>query len=91
MEEPVQGMFDQEDPRGSVMNPRRVIVLTTIGVFIVLCTVATLFFHGIPPWPMLLWFAVSHAFFCIVIARVKPYHGPYVEPMADPTADSWRK
>ena len=47
--------------------------------------------EAIPPWPMLLWFAGSHAFFCIVIARVKPYHGPYIEPMAEPTAESWRK
>lgn len=86
MDQPVQ-----EPLHGSVMNPRRVIVWTTVGVFTVLCTVATLFFRGIPPWPMLLWFAVSHAFFCIVIARVKPYRGPYIQPMADPAAEDWRK
>lgn len=73
------------------MNPRRVIVWTTVGVFLVLTTVATLFFRGIPPWPMLLWFALSHAFFCFVIARVKPYRGPYVAPMAEPSASDWRK
>ena len=30
----------QKHPPGSVMNPRRVIVLTTIGVFLVLTTLA---------------------------------------------------
>lgn len=73
------------------MNPRKVIVLTTIGLFIILTTIATLFFGGIPPWPMLLWFAVSHAFFCFVIARVRPYTGPYTEPMAEPTLEHYRR
>ncbi len=72
------------------MNLRRVIVLTTIGVFIILTILATLFFKGIPPWPVLFWFTVSHAFFCCVIARVKPYRGPYVEPMTDPSPKDWR-
>ena len=40
---------------------------------------------------MLLWFAVSHAFFCVVTARVKPYRGPYVEPMADHTTENWQR
>lgn len=86
MTEPVQ-----EQLRGSVMNRGRVIVLTTIGVFLVLTCIATLFFRGIPPWPVLFWFAVSHAFFCIVIARVKPYRGPYITPMVEPSTDDWRK
>lgn len=73
------------------MNPRRVIVLTTLGIFLVLTTIATLFFRGIPPWPVLFWFAVSHALFCIVIARVKPYRGPYTTPMVEPSTDDWRK
>jgi hypothetical protein len=74
-------------PIGATMNRKRVIVLTTLAVFGVLCTVAVLFFHAIPPWPVLLWFAVSHLFFCVVIARVKPYRGPYQEPMVDPAPD----
>lgn len=75
-------------PVGATMNRRRVIVLTTVAISIVLCILAAVFFKGIPPWPVLLWFTVSHLFFCIVIARVKPYHGPYIQPMADPGLDS---
>ena len=63
------------------MNRTRIIVITTVAVFLILCTIAVLFFHGIPPWPVLMWFTVSHLFFCGVIARVKPYRGPYNEPM----------
>lgn len=72
------------------MNRGKVIVFTTIGVFLILTTIAALVFKDIPPWPVLFWFAVSHAFFCIVIARVKPYRGPYIAPMEDPTLDSSR-
>lgn len=81
----------QAGPYGCVMNRKRVIVSTTAGVFVVLCILATLFFRGIPPWPMLLWFAVSHLFFCVVIARVKPYRGPYTEPMTDPAIENVRR
>jgi len=31
-----------------------------------------------PPWPVLFWFAVSHVSFCVLIARTKPFTGPYV-------------
>ncbi len=72
------------------MNPRRVIIWTTVGVLAML-SVVTMLFGGIPAWPMLLWFAASHLFFCCMIARVKPYRGPYIEPMAQPTVDDWRK
>ena len=60
------------------------IVMMTIGVFIVLGTLMVLFFKGLPPWPVLLWFTASHAFFCVIIARVKPYNGPHRPPMGDP-------
>jgi len=66
------------------MNPRRVIIWMTVGVFIILSLVMVLAVGGLPPWPVLLWFALSHAFFCIVIMGVNPYRGPYVEPMKDP-------
>lgn len=66
------------------MNPRRVIILMTVAVFFVLLVLALLFFGGIPPWPLLLCFAASHLTFCIIISRVKPYKGPYTQPMADP-------
>jgi fatty acid desaturase len=70
---------------GSRMNPRRVIALMTVAVFFVLTVVAVMFFGGgIPPWPLLLCFAISHGIFCLIIMRVKPYHGPYKEPMIEP-------
>lgn len=66
------------------MNRRAVIVLMTAGVFIVLSLLTILFFEGWPPWPVIMWFTLSHVFFCIVISRVKPFQGPHQEPMADP-------
>ena len=66
------------------MNPRRVITFMTIAVFIVLTVLATLFFGGIPPWPVLACFAASHMAFCIIVSKVTPYKGPYNKPMADP-------
>jgi hypothetical protein len=71
------------------MNPRRVIILMTVAVFFVLTLLATLFFHGIPPWPVLLCFAISHGTFCIIVARVKPYKGPYRKPEAEPELPDW--
>lgn len=71
------------------MNTRRVIILMTIAVFFVLTVLAALFFHGIPPWPMLLCFAFSHGIFCFIVARVKPYRGPHKEPMTDPEPSDW--
>ena len=71
------------------MNPRRVIILMTVAIFIVLTVLSTLFFGGIPPWPVLLCFAASHLTFCLIVARVKPYRGPYNEPLADPEASDW--
>ena len=68
------------------MNRRRVIILVTIGMLVVFGMVA-LMFHGVP-WPILLWFAVSYLFFCVVISRVKPFRGPYTEPMD--SAEPWR-
>jgi hypothetical protein len=74
-------------PPGDTMNRKRVIIATTVAVFVILCILAVVFFHGIPPWPVLMWFTVSHLFFCVVIARVKPYRGPYGKPMSDPMSD----
>ena len=71
-------------PVGARMNRRKVIVLTTIALFSILCLLAGLFFHGLPPWPILFWFSVSHIFFCVVIWRVKPFTGPYGVPLAEP-------
>ncbi len=74
---------------GSRMKPRHVIIWMTVGVFIVLTVLATLFFGGIPPWPVLLCFAISHGIFCLIVARVKPYHGPYREPLREPDPKDW--
>ena len=65
------------------MNRKRVIVLMTVAVAFMLAVPMTAIFGGIPPWPVLFWFVASHVFFCAVIWRVKPFKGPYVEPMVD--------
>jgi hypothetical protein len=72
------------------MNRKRVIVLMTCAVFFMLAVPMTAIFGGIPPWPVLFWFTASHVFFCVVIARVKPFNGPYVEPLTDPLLESER-
>jgi hypothetical protein len=69
---------------GSRMNRSAVIVLMTIGIGVVLTALAFLFFEGWPPWPVIGWFAVSHLFFCFLVAGTKPFTGPYREPMAEP-------
>lgn len=74
---------------GSIMNRRRVIILMTVAVFIVLTVIATLFFGGLPPWPVLACFAASHLTFCIIVAGVKPYRGPYRKPMDERDAKEW--
>lgn len=66
------------------MNRKAIIIMMTAGIFAVLTTLMILFFEGWPPWPVTMWFAVSHAFFCAVVLRVKPFKGPYREPMAEP-------
>ena len=70
-------------PVGATMNRKRVIMFTSLAMFTMLLFVGTVVFGAVPPWPVLLWFAASHLFFCVVIARVKPFRGPYHEPMAD--------
>ena len=77
-------------PAGSRMNRTRVIVLMTLAVFVVLAIPLTAIFDGAPPWPVVLWFAASHIFFCVVIAREKPFEGPHREPLIDPPVEDWR-
>jgi hypothetical protein len=69
------------------MNRFRVIAVVTIGLALVFSVVAVMF-GRLPPWPVLFWFTASHLFFCIVIVRVKPFRGPYTEPMGEPVAES---
>ena len=71
-------------PVGNVMNRKAIIILMTVGIFMVLSMLMLLFFQDWPPWPVIFWFALSHAFFCAVVIRVKPFTGPYNEPMAEP-------
>lgn len=68
---------------GARMNRKGIIILTTVGIFVVLTALSVLFFRGWPPWPVIFWFAVSHIFFCAVIMRTPPFRGPYQKPMAD--------
>lgn len=71
------------------MHPKRVIVLMTLAVFVVLGVLMVLFFGGLPPWPVALCFAASHLAFCLIVARVKPFTGPYRTPMEDPDPADW--
>ncbi|MGE4062145.1 MAG: hypothetical protein AB7E79_02150 [Rhodospirillaceae bacterium] len=69
---------------GPTMNRKAIIILMTVGIFVVLGLLMLLFFEGWPPWPVTFWFTVSHVFFCVVIWHVKPFTGPYKTPMAEP-------
>ncbi len=71
------------------MNVQRVIILMTVAVFFVLTFISVVMFGGLPPWPVVLCFAVSHTAFCFIVASVKPYHGPYKEPLEDPEPGNW--
>jgi len=81
--------FEPRFRQGSRMNRTRVIVLMTLAIFLLLGWLMLTVFDGFPPWPFVLAFTVSHLFFCIVIASVKPYRGPYTKPLADPDATDW--
>jgi hypothetical protein len=72
------------------MNRRAVIIGTTIAVFLILLVPLSIMFGGLPPWPVIFWFAVSHIFFCVVIWRVRPFNGPYAKPLTDPKPEDWQ-
>ena len=65
------------------MNPRRVILWMTIGVAVVLLMMTVILLGAIPPWPVWLFFAISHGFFCAVVWKVKPYPGPFAQPLTE--------
>lgn len=67
------------------MNRKRVIVWMTVAVMLTLLTMTTVLLGALPPWPVWLFFALSHGFFCAVIWRTPPYGGPHREPMPDIT------
>jgi hypothetical protein len=62
------------------MNRKRVIVLMTVAVFVMMGWLMLTIFGGWPPWPVLFWFVASHIFFCAVVLRVRPFKGPYSTP-----------
>tara|TARA_R110000868_G_scaffold72782_5_gene211621 strand:+ start:2803 stop:3081 length:279 start_codon:yes stop_codon:yes gene_type:complete len=76
-------------PHGSRMNRTKVIVLMTLAVFVVVGVLMVLFFGGLPPWPVALCFIISHVVFCAIVARVKPFTGPYRRPLVDPDPTDW--
>jgi len=59
------------------MNRKRVVAWVSGLIAFLLLYTALLVFGGLPPWPVLMWFALSHGFFCWVILKTKPYRGPY--------------
>lgn len=76
---------------GPTMNRARVIKWMTAGVFFTLIYLMFMVFDGLPPWPVLLWFALSHVFFCAVIWNVRQFRGPYTEPTPERTTEDWDK
>lgn len=82
-------LITQRALKGGRMNRARVITLMTLAVFVMLGSLMILFFGGFPPWPVTVCFAASHITFCIIVAKVKPYHGPYRPPLVDPDPADW--
>jgi hypothetical protein len=85
---------DTRDPEngrrvGPSMNRTRVIVWMTLAVGVLLGWLMIAIFDGLPPWPVLLWFVLSHAFFCAVVMRVRPFRGPYVATLTEPRVRDW--
>ncbi|MEQ8735769.1 MAG: hypothetical protein RIC29_12655 [Rhodospirillaceae bacterium] len=70
------------------MNRKRVIIWMTVAVAIILLTMTVVLLGALPPWPVWLFFGLSHAFFCTMIWKTKPYSGPFKEPMEDIIAPS---
>jgi hypothetical protein len=75
--------------QGGTMNRTRVIALMTLAIFVILGSLMVLFFDGLPPWPVTICFAVSHLTFCLIVAKVRPYTGPYRTPLVDPDPSDW--
>jgi hypothetical protein len=76
-------------PTGPTMNTKRVIALMTVAVFVVIGWLMIAIFDGLPPWPVVACFILSHVFFCIVVAQVRPYRGPYSAPTNPRTTKDW--
>ncbi|MGB1875436.1 MAG: hypothetical protein ACPHGY_00740 [Rhodospirillaceae bacterium] len=72
-------------PSNPPMNRKRVIVWMTVAVAVILFMMTTMLLGAIPPWPVWLFFGISHGFFCTVIWRTQPYLGPHTKPTQEPT------
>jgi hypothetical protein len=75
---------------GPTMNRKRVIVWMTVAVVITLVWLTISIFDTFPPWPVVICFGISHAFFCIVVWNVQPFRGPYTEPTPERSVDEWK-
>ncbi len=67
------------------MNRKRVILWMTVAIAVVLVMMTTVLLGAFPPWPVWLFFGISHGFFCLVIWRTRPYPGPHVTPLSEST------
>lgn len=83
----MQSTTSTKAPRdeGSCLNRKRVVVWMTVGVAVTLFVMTFVLLGAVPPWPVWLFFALSHGFFCAMVWRVKPYRGPYHRPMPEIT------
>lgn len=68
------------------MDRELVITLVSAGVLVTFLIMTVVLLGALPPWPIWLFFAVSHGFFCVIVWRTKPYRGPFVRPMANITS-----
>lgn len=71
--------------KANTMNRKRVIVWMTVAVVITLLGLTAALLGALPPWPVWLFFALSHGFFCIVVWKTQPFEGPHLIPMPDVT------
>lgn len=59
---------------------RPTVIWTTALIFLPALIYVCLVFDGWPPLPMTLCILLSHGVFCLIIASVRPYRGPYRDP-----------
>jgi hypothetical protein len=71
-------------PAYTPMNRKRVILWMTVAVGLILLVMTVVLLGAPPPWPVWLFFAISHGFFCLLVWRTKPYPGPHSTPLAGP-------
>ncbi|MDG2320150.1 MAG: hypothetical protein P8L79_07830 [Rhodospirillaceae bacterium] len=67
----------------NTMDRKRVIVWMTVAVAVILFVMTTVLLGALPPWPVWVFFGLSHGFFCAVVWNTKPYTGPHQRPLYD--------